>query len=359
MQDYTKRTRIFTGAGCNVKCRFCYYYLNKCHSFWPKEKIKQQLRIAKSSGMKAVDFSGGEPTIHPDFIELVSYAKSLGFETICTLTNGLKMIDKIFVKKMIAAGINDVLFSVHGHNSKEHDYITQVKGSFDKIITSINNLKDFKIPFRINCTVSKINYKNLEKHAKLYKKLKPLQVNFILFNDFETASQLSEKFSVSYSKAAFYIKKAIKILENNVKFINVRYIPFCFMKGYEKHVTDYSQKIYDPFEWSQRLLIRFTAKDLVPFWKYSLYLIYSLLKTRPRIKFNKDWIEDACVKMRLLDYIKSSECKNCSYDKICQGLEKTYKKIFGLGELKSVKGKKIVNPLLFREDFYKGYSYGK
>ncbi|MHA1847950.1 MAG: radical SAM protein [Promethearchaeota archaeon] len=354
---YTKRTRIFTGTACNVKCRFCYYYLSEKHNFWSKKDIFKELDIAKSAGMKAVDFSGGEPTIHPDFIEIIKHAKDLGFGTICTLTNGSKMYKKDFTESIVKAGINDVLFSVHGYNPKEHDYITQVEGSFDKLIESIKNLKEFDIPFRINCTVSNINYKTLEKHAELYNELEPLQVNFILFNDFETAAGLSDKVSIRYSEATPYIKKAIDMMKDKVKYINVRYIPFCFMKGYEKHVTDYPQKIYDPFEWSQRLLIRFPATGIKSFWRYSAFLAYSILKTRPKLKFSSDFFEDACVNVRMSKYVKSEACKKCKYDKICQGLEKSYIDLFGSSELESIEGEKIKNPLHFREDFYSGFSY--
>jgi len=355
--EYTKRARIFTGTGCNTRCRFCYYYLTGLRDFWSKETIKREMDIAKKSGMNAIDFSGGEPTIHPNFLELVEYAKSRGFKTICTLTNGLRMSDEKFVKKVVDAGINDVLFSLHGSCAEEHNYITQVSTSFDKILEAINNIKDYNINFRINCTITKINYKNLIRHAELYNKLEPMQVNFILFNDFELADELTNQFAVKYSEVEPYIKKAIDLMEGSIRYINVRYIPFCFMEGYEKHVTDYPQKIFDPFEWSQRLLIRLPASRITPFWKYIGYLVYGFIKTRPKPKLSREFLEDICVRMRLRDYVKSEKCKECKYDYICQGLEKSYAKVFGLSELTPISGEKIKEPLYFRRNFYNGYSY--
>lgn len=358
--QYTRRARIFTGTGCNARCRFCYYYLTGLHDFWPKEKVISEINIAKRAGMRAIDFSGGEPTIHPNFLEFVKYAKSKGFEVICALTNGLRMENKDFVKKMVEAGINDVLFSVHGHNSEEHDYITQIPGSFEKIIQAIENFKEYDISFRVNCTVTNINYKNLDKHTKLYKKLGPRQVNFILFNDFELAKELTDQFAVKYSEAGQYIKKAIDILRGKIPYINVRYIPFCFMKNYEKYICDYPQKIYDPFEWSQRMLIRLPSTGITPFWKYLGYLFYGFVKSHPKFNLRKDYLEDICVSMRLRDYVKPEICKSCKFCHICQGLEISYAKIFRINELKPVKTKKkILNPLFFRKDFYAGYRYGK
>jgi len=356
---YTKRARVFVGTGCNARCRFCYYYLTGLKDFWSKDVILHEIDIAKEAGMDAIDFSGGEPTIHPDFFELVEYAKSKGFKVICTLTNGLKMADEKFVKKMVDTGINDVLFSVHGHNPEEHDYITQIPGSFKRIIQSIKNFREYNIPFRINCTVTNINYKNLERHAELYSKLEPRQLNLILFNDFELADELTTQFAISYSEAAPYIKKAIDTMEGAIQYINVRYIPFCFMNNYEKHVCDYSQKIFDPFEWSQRMLIRLPATGITPLWKYFGYMIYGFLKTHPKIKLSREYLEDICVSMRIGDYVKSEVCKNCKFNKICQGLEKSYVQVFGADELKPIEGETITDPLYFRRDFYAGYEYGK
>ena len=356
---YTKRARIFTGTGCNAKCRFCYYYLSGLKNFWPKELIMREIDIAERAGMKAVDFSGGEPTVHPHFLELVEYAKSKGFKVICTLTNGIKMSNEKFVKKLVDAGINDLLFSVHGHNSEEHDYITQIPKSFDKMIAAIRNFKEYGIPFRINCTVTNINYKNLEKHAILYNKLEPIQVNFILFNDFELADELTNQFAVRYSEAAPYIKRAIDLMKGNIPYINVRYIPFCFMEGYEEHVCDYPQKIFDPFEWSQRMLVRLPSNGIIPVWKYLGYLAYGFLKAHPfNIRLSREYLEDICIAMRVKEYVKSEVCKKCKFNKICQGLEKSYVKVFGISELKAIEGAPLKDPLHFRREFYKGYSYG-
>ena len=355
---YTKRARIFTGTGCNAKCRFCYYYLTGLKDYWSENIIKREINIAKNAGMKAIDFSGGEPTVHPKFLGLIEYARSKGFKVICTLTNGIRMSDEKFVKKIVDAGINDVLFSVHGCNPQEHDFITQIPKSFDKIIKAIYNLKEYDIPFRINCTVTKINYKNLERHAELYNRLEPIQVNFILFNDFELADRLTEQFAIRYSEASVFVKKAIDVMEATIPYINVRYIPFCFMEGYEDHVCNYPQKIFDPFEWSQRMLVRLPSTGIMPFWKYIGYLVYGFVRTHPKPKLCREYLEDICIAMRIRDYVKSDACKECKFSNICQGLEKSYVKIFGTVELKPVAGEPIKDPLYFRHNFYRGYKYG-
>lgn len=351
--SYIKRIRIFTGMRCNAGCRFCYYTgLSEDRT---TENIKRQMDIAKKYGIEHIDFSGGEPTIRSDFIELIEYAKRKGFKTICTLTNGLRFSDKNFLQKCIDSGLNEILFSVHGYNEKNHDWLTQVPGSFKKLMKAMKNAKELGIIFRTNTTITKSNYKYLIEHAKIFIKFKPLQSNFILFNDWDCAQKVAKEFSVKYSEVSPYLKKAINMIKGDVKYINVRYIPFCFMSGYEKYVCDYSQKIYDPYEWSQRLLSRFgDPLNFSNTLKHYGYIITGTLKFRPSLKFNhKEYIEDVFLAYRRNTYAKPKEiCGKCKFYKICDGLETSYAKIIGTGELKPQAGEKITDPLYFRRSFY-------
>ena len=350
---YVKRIRIFTGMLCNAKCRFCYYtglVQNRT-----TENIKKQMDYARKHGMEHIDFSGGEPTMRKDFIELIEYAKKKGFKTVCTLTNGLRFWDMSYLKECVNAGLNEILFSVHGYDEKNHDWLTQVPGSHKKLINSMKNANKLGLTIRTNTTVTKSNYKFLERNAKIFVKFKPIQSNFILFNDWDCAEKVAGDFSIKYSEAAPYIKKAIDILKDHVKYINVRYIPFCFMNGYEEYVCDYKQKIYDPYEWSQKLLSRFgDPLDTKNALKHYGYIFAGTAKFGPSTKLNpKEYVEDIFIKYRRSTYKKPKEiCKKCRFYHICDGVESSYAKIIGTGELKSQNGKIIKDPMHFRKNIY-------
>jgi len=91
------------------------------------------LDIASEYHIKDIDFSGGEPTIRNDFPELIEYASHLGFRTICVITNGTRIGDINYLKRLVDAGLNEVLLSVHGHDQKTHDFLVSSKGAFEKI----------------------------------------------------------------------------------------------------------------------------------------------------------------------------------------------------------------------------------
>ena len=96
---------------------------------------------------------------------------------------------------------------------------------------------------RINCTVYDKNYDTLS--AKLFNKMNPLEVNFITLNYWEGG----EGNVGNYKEATSAIKKCIDKL--TVKYINVRYTPYCYMVGYEKYVCNHYQHIYDIYDWNK------------------------------------------------------------------------------------------------------------
>ncbi len=70
----------------------------------------------------AVQFSGGEPTIHPQFLDMVRYASKLGFVQIQVATNGLKLAeDAEFAQKMLDAGLHTVYLQFDGIDERVYE----------------------------------------------------------------------------------------------------------------------------------------------------------------------------------------------------------------------------------------------
>lgn len=56
----------------------------------------------------------GEPSLHPQFVEMIAFAKSAGVKTIQVFTNGITM-DEDLAQRTLDAGLDVIEFSVHGH----------------------------------------------------------------------------------------------------------------------------------------------------------------------------------------------------------------------------------------------------
>ena len=73
---------------CNLSCKNCLYKGRKGTIDF--ELVKNLLKEARGLKYKFVSFSGGEPSMHPKFMEILEYAASLGFE-IEVVTNGTNL----------------------------------------------------------------------------------------------------------------------------------------------------------------------------------------------------------------------------------------------------------------------------
>lgn len=352
-----KKIKIHSNYSCNLKCRFCYYgdpakIKEKDPSL---EEIKNQLKKAHELGARDVDFCGGEPTLRPDFPEILKYTKFLGYRIISVTTNGQRMADKDYVKKLVESGLNDCLFSLEGYDSKTHDYLTRVPGSFNRIIQAIKSVKEIGITLRINTTVTKENYKVLEKFAELLVKLKPDSVNFIKFNPWDVACNSAGELLPRYSEMAPLLKKAIDILNPHVPKVSVRYFPMCFMQGYEKHVSNNLNLRWDIDEWgmhsTQYSMEKKSLKYYLKLMKKATKRIPLLLRVKPSLNFNK-WFTELTVKNL---YIKLPQCKNCRYFYICDGVDRVYPEIYDTKEIVAVPGEKIKDPTFFRAPYLERY----
>ena len=63
---------------------------------------------------RVVQFSGGEPTIHPQFFEILSMAREMGFTHIQAATNGIELADLEFARKAKAAGLATLYLQFDG-----------------------------------------------------------------------------------------------------------------------------------------------------------------------------------------------------------------------------------------------------
>jgi len=58
---------------------------------------------------RMVQFSGGEPTVHPEFLEIVAAARDYGFSHIQIASNGIKLADYEFAERAAEAGLHTVV----------------------------------------------------------------------------------------------------------------------------------------------------------------------------------------------------------------------------------------------------------
>lgn len=330
---------------------FCYYRNNLNAPNRSVEEIVHDLKHAFNEGVREVDFSGGEPTVHKDLPELISMAKEIGMERICIISNGWRLAEKKYFESLKQAGLDEVLFSVHGPDEESHDTLTATPGSFARILEAMAIAKQLGVAIRTNSVVNRINVKKLQQLGELIAGFNPDQVNFITINDWCYAKNIIGNLMVSYGEMKPHLQQACTYLDPLVPAVNVRYIPFCFMQGYEKFVCDHRQVPFDRYEWVPHVRCRLEEQN--GFWRYLAILAYGLVVGGA---WRKMFVQpfsltlDDCVTegLRARFYLKGPQCDSCRFVELCDGVEKTYAKEYGITELVPVAGERLYDPIYYK-----------
>lgn len=326
------RAKLDTGTFCNYDCEFC-YYRDRLDVKTPFEVVKEQADYLLAYGITQVDLSGGESSVSPDWFKILDYCNER-FEHVSCLSHGGKFANKEFLAESAAHGLKEVLFSLHGATDETHDAITNRKGSFKRIIQAIKNAQELGIIVRINCTVYYKNYHQLQNiYAQLINDINPLEVNFITLNYWDNAQV--DRPNVSYRDMTDAIKGCIDLLNKDM-IINVRYVPYCYMKGYEKYVCDQYQHIYDIYDWNKEMYVGDIANRIDVTKQYTDY---------EKLQF----AYKHCADHRVRFYHKEVTCIPCKYFYICDGVEK---ELAG-AELIPEPGPKIKEVTFFRKNHFK------
>jgi len=105
---------------CNLRCPICFANANAAgYVFEPDyDTVVKMLKVVRAERpvpCPAVQFSGGEPTIHPRFIDIIAAARELGFAQVQAATNGIKFAESIeFCQKVSDAGLNTLYLQFDG-----------------------------------------------------------------------------------------------------------------------------------------------------------------------------------------------------------------------------------------------------
>jgi uncharacterized radical SAM superfamily Fe-S cluster-containing enzyme len=104
---------------CNLTCPVCFANANVAGyvyepDFETVRKMLQALRNERPVAGRVVQFSGGEPTIYPRFLDVLRMAKEMGFSHTQAATNGIKFTDLEFAHQCKEAGLHTLYLQFDG-----------------------------------------------------------------------------------------------------------------------------------------------------------------------------------------------------------------------------------------------------
>lgn len=154
---------------CPNRCIYCSSHSNpQATHLIPFEIIKNVIDDAKSLGCKTVCLSGGEPFLHPQILDIISYIAKK--KLICYVyTSGIYMKDEVYSSlpneyiESIRGMVDKVIFNVEADSSTLYDQImgTDV-GGFDMMKKSINDCVSSGLVVETHVVPMQVNFKHLK-----------------------------------------------------------------------------------------------------------------------------------------------------------------------------------------------------
>ncbi len=143
---------------CNMMCDPCFMDANQVgyvHELgWDeiKEILDNALKI-KPRRQMSVQFSGGEPTMSPYFLDAVSYARKIGYNSVQAATNGIEFAkSKEFCRKAFEAGMRYAYLQFDGIGNDANSH-RQVGNLFDVKLRAIENMHEAGIEIVLVVTI--------------------------------------------------------------------------------------------------------------------------------------------------------------------------------------------------------------
>jgi len=224
---------ILLGKRCNNNCLHCATISPQNEDF-DFDKIQKRILLGRKYNKNTIAFSGGEPTLYDNLVDLIKFAKSSGYQKIMVVSNGRLFSYKDFCKKIINAGVDYFLLSIFSTTETIHDYISQTKGSCSQSINGIKNLMDFKKNVYVNITITEYNYRYLYETVRDLVKINLKNINLGLVRPEGKAGRNYGSCCPRLSKLRPILNKIFTETKFNKQNFTFFKVPYCLLNKYKE-----------------------------------------------------------------------------------------------------------------------------
>ena len=159
---HEKRNWVRLSYDCNNHCIFCLDSQAHDGTMRATDAIKVQIIEGRRRGAERLILSGGEPTMHPNFLDFVRLGRRAGYRKVQTVTNGRMFAYPEFLARAADYGLHEITFSLHGHHAKLHDALVGTPGAFAEETAGLRAALDSgRFIVNVDIVINKMNVKHL------------------------------------------------------------------------------------------------------------------------------------------------------------------------------------------------------
>ncbi len=300
-----RQVEIQLGHMCNNRCVFCVSgQRTSMGEALPLavEPLVARIREAYAGGHRKITLLGGEPTLQPGFFTVVRECVSLGFEEIVLFTNGVKAARPGFIDEVRATGGRFTWrISLQGGTKESHERTTRKPGSFDRVLRTLEALRDRGERITVNMCVVASNFESVDRFPELLVRFGVRQLHLDMMRPADagvrTGAELREMMP-PYSEMVGPLTRMVAGFPDGFD-VNIGNLPYCV-------APELARWIHHDGQYTDTIAIG--QKDEL---------------SRPWNKY--------FVKRR--DKLKPPSCRECVFEPQCNGVFEAYERFHGTAEL--------------------------
>lgn len=146
---------------CNYDCSYCIFASGpeKINGELSTDEVKRAVEGLKERDFRHVKFTGGEPFVRKDMLDILQYAANSNF--VVDVSTNASLITPEKAKRISSMGLNMVHVSVDGHQRQIHENV-RGEGTYDSTLRGLQNLTDQGIYVRVGTVLYTQNDSLLE-----------------------------------------------------------------------------------------------------------------------------------------------------------------------------------------------------
>lgn len=155
---------------CNMRCKYCFLNAPRALLRRPLTLSEFKRIIDELSKIRTFELciTGGEPLLHPMFLDILKYAYTKGL-TLNVTTNGILLTRHI--ANTLAKYNTNVQIPLQGSTQEIHEELTNMKGSFKAALRAIRLLTSSNVNVSVITVLQKANKEDIFEMPKLLAKL--------------------------------------------------------------------------------------------------------------------------------------------------------------------------------------------
>ena len=330
---YFPRMNLMITGKCNMNCLHCFNAKDNAplNSEWKYEDILKLLDEAKAIGVHAFTLTGGEPLVHPNFLNIVKAIYERDMYVFELNTNGY-LINQSLLDNFKAIGCYP-LIKISFDGISYHNWMRNNQKAEDKTIEAIKLCIQNGFKVKVQTQVNNVNVASMEETAKMLDELGVSEMRIIRTTEVprwtKNAPNASLNISDYYQKMLDF---SLNYINSNCK-MNIDI--WQFMKLYPQKKEYYLTPIISnkndfnirlPLCKGNRGMIAVSSSgEVVPCLQMSGYLMekgvsYANLHNNSlkEIITKSDYL-DLAIAPLLKKILSNNKCAECEYFKACTG----------------------------------------